>query len=481
MRKQRGDGEFPFWRVFALGQWLILLALLLFIVFTLRGQDRQLATSPLVDTPSRSSDAGQIGGSAISLAQAIQQALSPTGNARVAIAREMALQAKARGQQARAELLPHLDGAVSQSSQTRNLQALGIELSIPLPGFQPPRFVGPFNVFDARVSVTQQIFSMSSVRRYRAAREGWTAAQAEEQHARDSVATLVAKAYLAVQRAEAQAQAASATLTLARELEDLARKQREVGTGIALDLTRAQVQRSQAEQALLQRETERSAARLQLQRLMGMPLGEGMVVDAEMPPPLDDLPALDDALATALREREDLRAQQARQEGARQLQSAVRWERSPMVAAFGDYGASGNTPANALATRAVGLTARLPLFDGGRREARRSEAAAKQREEELRTRDLRQQVELDLRLALESLQSTRSQVLVALDAFQQSELELTQARRRFQAGVSNNLEVTRAQTTVEQSRVARIDALFRYHIARIEFAFASGRMDEGMQ
>ncbi len=465
MRIPRGDGDFPFWRAWVAVQWIALVALLIFIVSTLRGQ-----ALPRHDVAS-----------ALTLREAVARALSPDGNARVAIAREIARQAEARSAQARAELLPHLEGGISQSSQTRNLQALGIELSVPLPGFQAPRFVGPFSVFDARLSVTQQLFSVSAVRRYQSAREGMHAAHAEQQHARDVVASLVAKAYFAAQRAEAQTVAARASLALAADLEALAQQQRKVGTGIALDVTRASVQRSQAQQALLLRETELTAAMLQLQRLMGAPMGEPVTLDGHMPPPLDDVPALDTALAAALGDRADLRGQLARTESARRMLSSTRWERAPLVAAFGDYGASGNTPNNALATRAVGVTARVPLFDGGRRDARRAEAAAKAREEDLRTRDLKQQIELDLRLALDSLQSTRSQVLVALEAYQQAEQELLQARRRFQAGVSSNLEITRAQTSVEQARVSQIDALFRYHLARVDFAFAGGRIEEGLE
>ncbi|MCW5962914.1 MAG: TolC family protein [Bryobacterales bacterium] len=464
MRKPRNDGDFPFWRLWVIGQWIVLAALLLFVAYTLRGQE---APREAVQR--------------VTLSEAIHRALAPDGNARVAIVKEIAAQAKARSAQARADLLPNLDGAVSQSSQTRNLQALGINLAIPLPGFEPPRFVGPFNVFDARISATQQLFSISAVRRYQSAREGLDAARAEEEHARQVVTMLVAKAYFAVQRAEAQLAAAEATLALANELEALANQQKTAGTGIALDVTRASVQRSVAEQARLARETELTAARLQLLRVMGEGLDARVRLAEKMQPPLDDVPTLASALSAALGERADLRGQEARTEGARLLLASAKWERAPMVAAFGDYGASGNTPNRSLATRAVGVTARIPLFDGGRRDARRAEAAAKAREEEIRTHDLKQQIELDLRLALDALSSSRSQVLVAMEAFQQSELELEQARRRYQAGVSSSLEITRAQTSVEQARVAQIDALFRYQLARVDFAFASGRAETIVQ
>ena len=74
------------------------------------------------------------------------------GNAGVRIATEVAQQADSRVAQARAGLLPNIDGQVSQSNQTRNLEALGLRAISRDSGFTIPRFVGPFKVFDARAT-----------------------------------------------------------------------------------------------------------------------------------------------------------------------------------------------------------------------------------------------------------------------------------------------------------------------------------------
>src|SRR5262245_18118142 len=64
---------------------------------------------------------------------------------------------RARGTRwnALAELLPDVNGHVRESRQVVNLAAFGF----PLPaGF--PAIVGPFNVFDARVSVSQSVLDL---------------------------------------------------------------------------------------------------------------------------------------------------------------------------------------------------------------------------------------------------------------------------------------------------------------------------------
>lgn len=466
MTKPRDVERFPLGKVWVAAQWIGLAVLLLLLTWAVRGQS-------LLGSVSQTTAPVEL-----SLRRAVELALAPDGNARAAIALEMVEEAKARSGQARADLLPNLDGAISQSSQTRNLEAFGIQLSVPVPGFEQPRFVGPFDVFDARLSATQSILNMSAVRRYQAAKVGVSIAKAEEQVARQDISASVAMAYYSALRAQAQRTAAEANLTLARDLEDLARRQKDAGTGLALEVTRATLLRSQAEHALLVRENEVRAANLQLQRTIGLSMENPIRLSDPMPLP-ETVPgvqgeSMDSLVHRAEGARADWQGQQARLKNARLLSGAAAWERAPSISAFGDYGASGSSPGNALPTRAVGVQVRIPLFDGGRRDARRAESSARLREEELRARDLMRQIELELRLAVDALDSTREFVRVSGESLRQAELELEQARRRYRAGVAGSLEVTRAQTGVEQARSTSIDSLFRFNAARIEFAQAMG-------
>ena len=466
MKRPRDLERFPYGRLWVAAQWVTLTGLLLLLAWAMRGQSTGPATQ------------GARTQVELSLRRAVDMALAPDGNARVAIARQMVEEAKARSGQARADLLPNVDGAVSQSSQTRNLQAFGIQISVPVPGFEQPRFVGPYDVFDARLSATQTIFNMSAIRRYQAARQGIAVATAEEQLAHQNTVAAVAIAYYGAQRAQAQKAAAEANLALARNLEDLARSKKDAGTGLALEVTRASVLRSQAEHTLLVRANEMRTANLQLQRLIGLSMEDPILLSDALPQPKDapeiSGEPIDALLLRAEAARPDWAGQQARLKNARLLSGAAAWERAPSISAFGDYGASGSSPNNALPTRAIGVQLRIPLFDGGRRDARRAESNARLREEELRARDLQRQMELELRTAVDTLGSTREFVRVAEESLNQAELELEQARRRYRAGVASSLEITRAQTSVEAARSTSIDSLFRFNVARIEFTQAMG-------
>jgi outer membrane protein TolC len=129
----------------------------------------------------------------------------------------------------------------------------------------------------------------------------------------------------------------------------------------------------------------------------------------------------------------------------------------------------------------VGIQVRVPLFDGGRRDARREESASQYRAESVRTNDLKEQIELDVRLALDSLQSADQQVKVAQEGLDLANSELTQARRRYDAGVAVSVEVTDAQTRLERARDNTTDALYNYNLARLDLAQAMGRVRSTLQ
>jgi outer membrane protein len=410
----------------------------------------------------------------LSLEQAVEIALSPEGSTRVQIAKELIKQAQAQAAQARAALLPNIDASVGQQSQTRNLAAFGLNFSIPVPGFVFPRLVGPYNVFDARATASQSVFDLSSIKRFQASRTGVSQAEAELESAQDQTRDLAARAYLAALRSDASVEMAQANVLLSEALVKLASDRKAAGTSTGIEVTRAQVQLANEKQRLLVASNERERAHLQLLRTINLDLDAEIELTEHLDfVPMQEVP-LAQAIQTALESRADWKAQQRRETTVRLSQTATRLERVPSLSVFADYGSIGSSIDHAIPTRAYGFTVRVPLFDGGRRDARGAEGAAKARQERLRTGDLRTQIELDIRLALESLRSSGEQVKTAREGLSLAENELAQAQRRFQAGVGNSIEVTDAQTRLERARDNEIQALFNYGLARIDMNTAMG-------
>ena len=411
----------------------------------------------------------------LSLKRAVEIATSQEGSTPIQLSAESLKQAELRSKEARAALLPDVEGAFSYENRTANLAAMGISLTrLPFPGFEFPTFVGPFLTMDARASVTQSVFDVSSIRKFQASKVGVSAARSDSESASEQVAAVVARAYLGAVRADTDVETAQANVMLSQAVLRQAENQKNAGTGTGIEITRARVQLANDQQRLLVTENARRAAHLQLMRAMGVRLDtEVQLTDGLRYVPVDAL-TLENARAQALRDRPDYKAQQEREANARLMASATVMERLPSLAAFGDYGSSGSAFSNSLPTRTYGISLKVPLWDGARRDARRAESASQHRAEAIRTNDVREQIELDVRLALDALSSAQDQVRVAKDGLDLAESELEQARRRYQAGISDSLEVTDAQTRLERARDNQTAALYNYNVARIDLAQAMG-------
>jgi len=440
------------------------------------------------------------------LKRAVEIATSPEGNTYIQLSDESVKQAKYRSQEARSALLPDIEAQASETTAMKSLSALGLDLATsqdllaaeagltgPIGQTEKdllnsivkdiPRVVGPFNSVDVRAKVTQSVFDFSSIRRYQASRAAVRAAAGDRSNTDDSISATVAKAYLNALRTDADVEAYQANVAMAEAVLKQSENQKAAGTGTGIDVTRAKVQLSNEKQRLLAGQNERTKAHLQLLRVMGLNLATEMELTDKLSYEPTEAISVEQAKSEALKNRPDIKAQAEHEAAARLSAEAVKLERLPSLYAYADYGTTGANGAivSLLPTRDYGLALRVPIFDGGRRDARRAEFASQFRQERTRTNDLHEQMELDVRTALDSLHNAEEQFKVAEEGLTLSDSELTQARRRFEAGFASNLEVTDAQTKLARARDNRIDALFAYNVARIDLGRAMGNVRRMIQ
>lgn len=413
----------------------------------------------------------------LSLKRAVEIALAPEGSPRVALAEESIRQSQTGIAQARAAFLPDIETSVTDQSETVNLRSFGLNFPLPA-GVSFPSVVGPFSVFDARATANQSVFDFSSIRKYQSSKVTVEATKADAETTRNQVSDTVARSYLACLRADAKLETERANVDLSDALLKLSNRQKTAGTGLAIEITRAQVQLANDRQNLIVAENDRRKAVLQLLRAMGLNLDARIEFTDKLAYQPVDVGPMEVAIEKARKERAELKAQAKREEIAKLNYGSVKAERLPSLSAFGNYGTIGPEIVGALPTHSVGVTLKVPVFDGGRRDARRAESLSQLRQEEIRTRDVKQQVELDVRLALDSIKSAASQVETAREGLALAENELAQARRRYEGGVANSIEATDAQTRLDRARDNSIAALYNYNLARLDLATATGSIAE---
>ena len=415
----------------------------------------------------------------LSLGRAVEIAVSPEGSTKIALAEESIVRATTQSAQAKSALLPTVDGYFQYRSQTINLRTFGFGFNFP--GFEFPSLVGPFSVIDARGTAKWTVLDFSNLRRYDAAKAGVDASRADLNVTRTQVSDQVSRAYLSTLRADAAIEAAQASVDLSEALRALAQSQKDAGTGTGIEVTRAQVQLANDRGRLIAAQSERNRAGLQLLRAMGLEMSVLVqLTDKLSYSPIPSTSA-DTSISKAFQERTELRAQHQREQVARLNQSSVEAERLPSVSAFGDYGTIGQPQIGLLPTHQVGVQLSVPVFDGGRRKARRQESSSQVRSEQIRTRDLEQQVELEVRLALNNLRSAEIQVTTAREGLDLAQNEVDQARRRYQAGVGVPLEITDAQARLDRARDTNVLALYAHNLARLDLAVSTGTIQEFIQ
>lgn len=411
----------------------------------------------------------------LTLEKAVEIALAPQGAIRRQMAAEIVRQAEAQKRTALGAVLPNVDGSWTYTSFTRNLAAFGISMTpqagIPL---ALPRFVGPVDTFDWRATAGWNLLDWSAWQRYRASKARLDAVSAEERAARNQTTALVVRAYAAAQRAEQMVATAESNIALAERVLRLARSQKDAGMATGLDVTRAEVGLAQEKARQIHAIEERDRSRLELLRLLNM----GLDLTIELADPLvfkpAEVPDATQAVARARQERPELKSQIARERAGQLNSSAARSSRLPSIQAFGDYGTIGTSAGTGLPTRAVGLRVNIPVWDGGRRDAQRAEAGSLLRQEEIRGREVRQQIEFEVRTSIDQLRTAEAQVRAAMETAALAEREVEQAERRFREGVATSVEIADAQARLGRAREAKVTAVYQHRAARAELSLATG-------
>jgi outer membrane protein len=411
--------------------------------------------------------AGPPGSLQLTLKQAVQLALKQ--NPQRIIAHLLVSESDRNSQIARAALLPQANMAASGSENQYNFQS--IERS------KQRTDAGPFQLVEAGPNFSQTLLNLPQIRGYQIGREGTREARADEQTARETVVTAVVDQYLLVLRALATRDAANARVALAQRLYEQATELQKTGIGLNIDTVRANVELQNERQNLIDAETQTHTTKYGLAELLDLPRDQ----DLEVTDRLDfyDLPALEKEalLNQALSSRPEIRSLNSQRRIAKLTTDSAGEQRLPQLDFSGFWYYQGSRFDNGVPAYTYEISLQFPLFTSGR--IRAEEAHAKL--EEQHTAEIRRQVEAqivnDVKSALDELTAARNSVDVANLGLQLAQEEVAQAQRRFQAGVTTNVEVVTAQDALARASDNQIGALYQFNLSRAALARATGEIE----
>ena len=388
-------------------------------------------------------------------------------------------QAQGQSQVARSALLPNASGYLAETLQQISLGAEGLRFKIP--GFVIPPTIGPFNNIDLRGNLSQSIFNLSAWNNYRSSRDVLHASQFAARDAREMVVLAVCGAYLQVISTTERVKSAHAQLDTATALFQQTQQKRAVGLVPQIDVDRSEVEKLTQQQRVISLENEVAKQKIVLARMTGLPPSDEYDLTDDVPFLAAPDLSFEDALKQAFERRTDIKAAEAQIHAAESTLAAARDERLPSLSVNGNYGKIGTNPAQTQTTYYGAATLSIPIWLGGRTEGEIAEAKASLAQRKAELEDTRSQVESDVRNAFLDLRAATSQMEVARRNLQVTRETLELTRQRFDAGVTDNVEVVQAQESLTSAELDVINSVFAHNVAKLSLARSIASAADGLQ
>lgn len=365
-------------------------------------------------------------------------------------------------------LLPNLSANVRQSQQTQFLGTFGLA----------PVRTEPFSIFDARVSASQNVFSLSLIQRWRASREALRVAEFDAQSSRFDTMASTGLAYLEGVKAAASLSMRQANLRLIQELLATTKLRQHEGAATGLEIARLEGQLANEQQQVVAAQAELDRAKNTLGNLLGLTFEVRMTLTDQLQLQVPEAAAAQAAWEQAVTNRAEVQAQAKRIKSAELSYSSVTGERLPSLVAQGDTGLIGNRWNNSLDTYNMALLLQIPLFDGGQREGRISTARSQVRQEAFRMQVVLNQVRAEVNEARIALAAARDKAALAQAGLQAATKETALAKDRYAIlTAASQFDVITAITSMARARENLVGALFELNAARVNYARATGTLE----
>lgn len=380
-------------------------------------------------------------------------------------------------------LLPNLSLHGETGVHEFNLEAEGFHPSI-LPefaSFLPPgtvfHFVTKVDTTAGEVRFSQALFNWAGY-------DVWRAAQAEQKasyynagSSRGLVVLNVGNTYLQALAAKSQADYARALLNTDQTLLDEAHQEHLAGTAANLDELRARVQYQQQAQTVIADDNEFEKEKIALNRMIGLDPAQAIELTESAPYAELQPLSIEAARTEAYASRQDYQMMKQEVRAAELDRHATTHERFPTITFGGNWGVTGISGSVYHETFAAVGTLSVPVFHEAQFRGDTDVAQAQLDQIRARMQDLTQKIDQQLRDSMLDLETDEETVKVAKSNVDLATTALDQTQQQFTAGVTDNLPVAEAQSTLAQAQTQYVSSVLALNQARLGFARNLGIVD----
>jgi outer membrane protein len=201
---------------------------------------------------------------------------------------------------------------------------------------------------------------------------------------------------------------------------------------------------------------------------------------ADVPMPAAPPDSAEPLIAQALQNRPELRNLQLQFQGAESFERAEADLKRPNVSIIGVGGALPYLDQNPRVApheyEGVALNVDIPIFNGHLFSARKQAAHYETQAANDRIRNLRQQIERDVRAAWISASTSYQRIPVTEQLLKQANLALTLAQGRYDYGLASIVEITQAQLNLTQAQIENVTAIYDYKNAYAQLQYTLGAL-----
>jgi outer membrane protein TolC len=353
-----------------------------------------------------------------------------------------------------------------------------------------PSFASNFNL-----SVNQQLLSgygSEMNRRFQTVAE--TNRQSARQYFAQQLIAQLAQAenqYWDLVAAKERVRTAEQSLAVSEQLLRDNRRQAEIGTLAPLDVVAAESEVASRRRDLIVAQTAEQIAALQLKTLMVRHLDETLAAAPlettdPLPEPQDaDQPAFDEALATAMRNRPEIKQAEG---NIRNQDVAVKYTGKKLKPSLSVFALLASAGREAALTDTWGQIARLDFPEyafgfslsvpiGNRAaQADHQQALLNRHQSETSLQRTRNQIRQEVRNSLIGLVQARAVVAAAEVAVERSRQTLDAEQRKLRAGTSTSYRVIQVQRDLLEAQLAEVQAKAAYAKARLAMDLSTGTL-----
>jgi outer membrane protein TolC len=388
------------------------------------------------------------------------------------------MKAQTRNQRlaALSQLLPSINGVLSETVAQLYLPADGIS-SMTFGGggsVKVPATTGQFHYYTLQGSVSEDAFDLTALHNLRGAEAADRAAQLNAKDARELVILGVGGTYIQTIAAAANVDAQRGEVLLAQASYKQATAQHGAGTRAIIDANRSLVELKTEQQRLASDEAEFSKQKIRLGRLIGLSPATQITLSSRLSDAIPFPGPIEDAIAHGKMQRSDLKAAEQQMQAAAQARKAAQAEYLPTVSVNGNYGLQGTSPDVGRVAYSGVASINIPIWQGGRVKADTGQADAILAQRKSEYDDQRIQVEADIRISYIDLNVAMELVKVARENQALAGETLKQSQDRFNAGVTDSVEVVQALESLSSADRDYLSSLYSQTLARLHLAQATG-------